>query len=112
MEEGGVPLTLGLKKSDPCETPGCQFGDKNCWVAGSKCATMGSVYCITCNSCKQVLDPEIKEVPAIPGGVKSAHYIGMSATSLTIDINLIENNILPAINQMLWSSMILNVTEA
>ena len=61
---------------------GCPFGDKNCWVAGNKCATMRSIYCVTCNSCKQVLDPEIKEIPAIPGGVKSAHYIGMSATSL------------------------------
>ena len=43
---------------------------------------MNSIYCITCNACKQVLDPEIKENPAIKGGVKSAHYIGMSATSL------------------------------
>ena len=82
MEEGGVPLTLGLKKTDPCPTDGCQFGDRECWVEGNKCSSMGSIYCITCNTCKQVLDPEIREVPSISGGIKSAHYIGMSATSL------------------------------
>ena len=32
MEEGGVPLTMGLKRTDPRETEGCQFGDTNCWV--------------------------------------------------------------------------------
>ena len=25
MEEGGIPLTMGLKKTDPRETQGCQF---------------------------------------------------------------------------------------
>ena len=49
MEEGGVPLTLGLKKTDPRPTEGCQFGDSNCWVEGNKCSTMNSIYCITCN---------------------------------------------------------------
>ena len=29
-----------------------------------------------------MLDPEIGEVSSVPGGVKSAHYIGMTATSL------------------------------
>ena len=41
MEEGGVPLTMGLKRTDPCETEGCQFGDPDCWVEGKKCSTMG-----------------------------------------------------------------------
>ena len=30
----------------------------------------------------EVLDPDVKEVLAILGGVKSAHYLGMTATSL------------------------------
>ena len=43
---------------------------------------MNSVYCITCNTCKETLDPEVKEIPGIPGGVKSSHYVGMAAVSL------------------------------
>ena len=40
------------------------------------------MYYITCNTCKETLDPEIKEIPAKPGGIKSDHYIGMSAVTL------------------------------
>ena len=43
---------------------------------------MGCVYCVTCNTCKETLDPEIREAPSKPGGVKSNHYIGMCAVSL------------------------------
>ena len=52
------------------------------WVQGDKCSSMGCVYCVTCNTCKETLDPEVREVPAKPGGVKSSHYIGMCAVSL------------------------------
>ena len=82
MEEGGVPITMGLKKTDPRETQGCQFGDDNCWIQGNKCSAIGSIYVVTFNSCKEVLDPEIKEIPEVPGGVKSSHYLGMTWTSL------------------------------
>ena len=46
------------------------------------CSLMGAVYVIRCNSCKAELDPMIKEQPTIPGGIKSQHYIGMTATSI------------------------------
>ena len=82
MEEGGILLTMGLKKTDPRETQGCQFGDDDCWIEGNKCSAMGSIYVVTCNTCKEVLDPEVKEIPDIPGGVKSSHYLGMTWTSL------------------------------
>ena len=67
---------------DPKQTEGCQFGDQDCWVEGNKCANMDCVYCVTCNGCKEILDPEIKEVLSIPGGVKSSNYIGMCMVSL------------------------------
>ena len=81
-EEGGKPVTLGLKVSDPRKTEGCQFGDPECWVLGNKCSTMGCTYCVTCDTCKEVLDPEIKEIVSKPGGVKSSNYIGMCAVTL------------------------------
>ena len=82
MEEGGVPLASGLKVLDPRKTEGCQFGDPNCWVEGDRCSSSCCVYYITCNTCKETLDPEIKEMPAKPGGNKSDHNIGMSAVTL------------------------------
>ena len=82
MEEGGLPLTSGLKVLDPRKTEGCQFGDPECWVQGDKCSSMGCVYCVTCNTCKETLDPEVREAPSNAGGVKSNHYIGMCAVSL------------------------------
>ena len=43
---------------------------------------MGSTYYIKCKTCKEHIDPEIIDKPAVPGGIKSPNYIGMSATSL------------------------------
>ena len=43
---------------------------------------MGCVYFVTCDTCKEVLDPEVRKMVAKPGGVKSSQYIGMCATSL------------------------------
>ena len=56
MEEGGIPVTLGLKVSNPIRTEGCQFGDRECLVKKGDCSTMGCIYCITCNKCKEELD--------------------------------------------------------
>ena len=33
LEDGGAPVTLGLKVKDPFSIPVCQFGDPDCWVA-------------------------------------------------------------------------------
>ena len=42
---------------------------------------MGAIYVIRCITCKRELDPTVKETPALPGGIKSCHYLGMTATS-------------------------------
>ena len=82
-EEGGVPVTMGLKSADPFKNQDeCKYGDPECWVKDGKCGEMGCLYYVSCLKCKQDLDPEIKEVPAKPGGIKHSHYIGMTASSL------------------------------
>ena len=81
-KEGGIHVTIGLKTIDPRQTEGCQFGDSECWVEGNKCGSMNCMYCVTCNACKEELDPETQEMSSIPGGVKSSHYFGMCAVSL------------------------------
>ena len=43
---------------------------------------MGAVYVIRCNSCQMNLDPTVKEKPTEPGGIRTHHYIGMTATSI------------------------------
>ena len=43
---------------------------------------MSSVYLIRCMKCKENLDPNLKENPALPGGILSSHYLGMTATSI------------------------------
>ena len=76
LEEGGHPISLGLKKRDPFAVEGCKFNDTKCIMKrGSDCSIMNAVYVIRCIQCKQELDPNIKENPALPGGVKSSHYL-------------------------------------
>ena len=83
LEEGGQPITLGLKARDPFSKPGCKFRDPQCIVKPNKdCSEMGLVYVIRCKTCSQLLDPSEKEAKTVPGGLKSSHYIGMTATSL------------------------------
>ena len=85
MEEGGVPLTQGLKESNPFRTRGCQYGDSECLVDQRQdCGVMSAVYIIRCNTCQSDLPPEIKDNPRLPGGAKSHHYLGKTATSLHI----------------------------
>ena len=82
QEEGGNPITLGLKQRDPFAPSNCRYGDNNCLArSGQDCGAMGTVYLITCTSCKQELSPEVRENPGLKGGVLSAHYIGMTAGS-------------------------------
>ena len=40
LEDGGAPVTLGLKVKDPFHNPVCQFGDPDCWVTDGKCGKM------------------------------------------------------------------------
>ena len=58
LEEGGHPISLGLKKRDPFLTNGCQFNDNDCIMRSDKdCSMMGAIYIIRCISCKERLDP-------------------------------------------------------
>ena len=82
QEEGGRPVTLGLKATDPFKIPGCKYGDQDCMVKdGDDCGAMRALYCIICKGCKQLLSPHITENPGQPGGVHSSHYLGMTAGS-------------------------------
>ena len=82
LEDGGAPITLGLKKKDPFEKKECKFGDPQCWIKDGKCHKMSCIYNITCNTCQEEVDPEIRQSHQEPGGTKTSHYIGMTATSL------------------------------
>ena len=83
LEEGGHLVSLGLHKRDPFHTSGCKFKDPECIFNCKKdCSLMGAVYVIRCNSCQMNLDPTVKEKPTQPGGIRTHHYIGMTATSI------------------------------
>ena len=83
QEESGLPITIGLRKSNPFINEGCQYNDPHCIASGDKdCGRMGIVYAIRCNTCWQDIDPNIKENLQKPGGAKTHHYIGMSACSM------------------------------
>ena len=82
QEEGGNPISLGLKKRDPFSTDNCRYGDNLCLSRpGQDCGAMGTIYLITCSQCKTELPPEVRENPGEKGGVKSSHYLGMTAGS-------------------------------
>ena len=40
VEEGGIPITAGLKKQDPFKKDECLFGDPDCWIQNGKCTEM------------------------------------------------------------------------
>ena len=64
-------------------TNGGKFVGSQCIVNSfSECSAMGATYVIHCLSCKQTLEPILKEDPKLPGQIKSAHNIGMTACSL------------------------------
>ena len=72
-----------MKKNNPFIQPGCQYNDTSCIARGDlDCGRMGVVYAIKCNTCLQEIDPHVKECPSKPGGIKTSHYLGMTACSL------------------------------
>ena len=51
IEDGGLPIHIGLKTKDPMRTSGCIFGDPNCIVkSNQQCDRMGVIYNIQCNT--------------------------------------------------------------
>ena len=87
MEEGGVPISAGLKRNDPFFSGGCRFGDPDCIVEGGKdCATMQVVYEITCNKCQQSVD-DVSKRSREPGKQQGKNYVGMTMTSTHCRMN-------------------------
>ena len=73
-------MTAGLRKKDPFFLGKCRFGDQNCIVEeGRDCSTMHVIYEITCNTCQQIIDTQIKDTRE-PGNQKGKNYIGMTMT--------------------------------
>ena len=59
VEEGGLPISVGLKANDPFRPQSCRFGDDKCMVeVGKDCATMGIIYEITCSTCQTPIEVE------------------------------------------------------
>jgi hypothetical protein len=57
VETGGVPVSLGLKKTDPFRVIGCDFNDPKCIVEGkTSSGTMGSCYQLLCSCGDMVPD--------------------------------------------------------
>ena len=83
MEEGGLPVTVGLRVNDPFHPGSCRYGDPKCIVEQNKdCGLMGNIYEITCNSCQEaVIQEQGEQCSRQPGGQMGPNYIGMTATS-------------------------------
>ena len=87
VEEGGLPVTSAVRKSDPFHNGSCRFGDKDCLARkGTDCGKSGCLYEITCDTCKDpVIQTEgqggVKDNRA-PGSQGRHNYIGMTYTSL------------------------------
>ena len=83
VEEGGLPVSVGLRVNDPFHPGTWRYGHKECIVEkGKDCATMGILYEITCKSCNEVIEMnEGEQTSRQPGGQQGPNYVGMSMTS-------------------------------
>ena len=87
MEDGGLPVTLGLRVKDPFRHEGCTFNNPDCIVdAAMDCSKQDAVYSITCGGCLddvvQGPNPLNMPKPEDAGGQTRVPYIGMMGTSL------------------------------
>ena len=84
-EDGGRPAISSIREKDPFFGGGCRFQDDTCPVeSGRDCATQGVLYEITCNACRDPVDPgrsNIKETRK-PGGQGQYNYLGMTRCSI------------------------------
>ena len=83
MEEGGLPITAGLKVSELFKPNGCRFGYQTCMIEeGKDCSAMGVIYKITCDACQETIKENDQEVKRHPGGQPGPNYVGLTATSI------------------------------
>ena len=79
-EDGGLPVTAGLRKTDPFKRLECRFKDPSCIVEKHKdCAKTGVIYEITCVSCNQSIQDT--NTSRYPGHCLAPNYVGMTRTS-------------------------------
>jgi hypothetical protein len=53
IEASGAPIYLGLKKTDPFASEGCDYGDPECIVdSKTSCSSMAACYRIVCSMCE------------------------------------------------------------
>ena len=84
VEEGGIPVTTAVRRTDPFYNGKCRYGDENCIVMeGVIFRQSGCLYEITCDNCQLPVDLS-QDVRVIrePGGQPRPNYIGMTTTSL------------------------------
>ena len=82
VEERGALATAALRKSDPFRTSQCRFRDPTCIVEKAKdCASMACIYEVTCATCQEPIDQDLKETRD-PGGQAKYNYIGMTMCSI------------------------------
>ena len=70
LEDGGLPVTIGLKQRDPFRTPGCAFKDPECMIDPKEdCSGQAKVYIVTCDNIncqnKVIEGPENRMGPKI-----------------------------------------------
>ena len=77
VEKGGLPVSIGLKKKDPFNKDGCDFGDNRCPIDEKQSySTMGSCYRAICE-CTNVNDSQINL-----NDDENYNYIGTTGTSV------------------------------
>ena len=73
IEDGGVPVYIGLLKPDLMKQVCCTFGDDRCMVDRSQnCDKSGVMYSIQCNTCEALVEDDRE----------TSCYIGMTQTTL------------------------------
>ena len=79
-EDGGIPISASLRKSDPFRKPQCRFLDPKCIVEnGRDCSKQGVIYEISCKSCNEnAIEPNSRR----PGSCNTYNYIGITRTSV------------------------------
>ena len=95
VEDGGVPISMGLKRRDPHKSDKCIYNE-DCMVdVKNDCGVMNTCYSITCNKCPEetaeVTAPNPKQRARVTAGSRrktsnkisaKQNYIGTSGRSM------------------------------